>query len=673
MINVTNEGKITIDASNLDLAKQAAALIKDRNLRKKYYASTVAILTFIDAMQKEGILIKRNTSLSKVPSIAEVIDLSNVCYKKLQIDVRVILDGEDVYIPKSHKRNDIIPDIYVCAKLNKNFNYIEFLGFIETTSMPEMVDLKEYYSISTSELSPMEDLPHVLNTKKPQKKDFEISEHAKIQEMFVNYFDNKLSRVEKLYLIKHVFYCAECRKKFLNFYSFDAVSKFVPEKPEITKQFKQLDISNNVLESLSKELKESKKTSSRKEQPQAIEMTLRNDIYTIEDGAENEDSIEAKMNDEDFFARVRQDIQRKEKQQPFKNKFKRTAEDDEDLIEELRKNSTAPKATKGNISGKLKDEEITRQKEMAQNLLKKNNKKVSSKNVESNVRSINAEDVERTLTTEKAKEKARKKDASLKQVAGHMNLNKKDKETAAMAAKKTSAEKKIKHPINKIDLEKNPTDNDTIHVEQTRKADSFVDKFIKSKKENKKLKYIAASVLICGLALGCAYYGFKHYKPAAEDPVVATTGELTTIEMNNDLQKQATASMGMQKAISEGFNDYTSAIDVSNIAWEVAPEYTSNQNFIDFLQNAGVALQSNVQDSLMNIGEEESAIGDHIKVAFTLSKDLGVKDFQIEETTGSETIDETIKDSVLSTLKYFNYPEVGKGIDNVEFKLLIEF
>ena len=140
--------------------------------------------------------------------------------------------------------------------MNKNFNYLEFLGFVESDIMPDVEDLKEYYSMPISSLSPMEKLPDLLFTKKPAAKEFDFSDHERVQELFVSYFDDKISRVEKAFLVRHLFYCPECRKKFLNFYDFELVSKFIQKTPDVLDNHERIKEAVKNVKSAAKKLKE---------------------------------------------------------------------------------------------------------------------------------------------------------------------------------------------------------------------------------------------------------------------------------------------------------------------------------------------------------------------------------------------------------------------------------
>ena len=96
MINITNEGKYTISADILEQSKRAVVLVEDKNLRKKMYASMVAINTFIRQMKEKGLHLDTRESLTRVHSLIENIDLSNVVYRNLQLDIRVIINGNDI-------------------------------------------------------------------------------------------------------------------------------------------------------------------------------------------------------------------------------------------------------------------------------------------------------------------------------------------------------------------------------------------------------------------------------------------------------------------------------------------------------------------------------------------------------------------------------------------------
>ncbi len=275
MPKIMSEEKIAITPDIVDESKKSAALVSDENLRKKVFVSFLALNSFVKFMGENDISMDIRESLSRVNSIFECIDLCHLTYKNLQIDIRVILEGNSFFIPKSHFRKDIVPDLYVVDKKLKD---IEFLGYVSTNMLEVAEDLNEYYGVPIFALKPIEDLFFDIITMVPNKKLFDQSEHAAAQELFSDYFDGKLSKVEKMYLIKHLFYCSECREKFINFYDFDILAKQIQNHPQILKNSKlNIDMESDDTQEIVEELLSAP---NKKNSDDEFFEDLRNDIHS---------------------------------------------------------------------------------------------------------------------------------------------------------------------------------------------------------------------------------------------------------------------------------------------------------------------------------------------------------------------------------------------------------
>lgn len=599
MINITNEGKYTLSADILEQSKRAVVLVEDKNLRKKMYASMVAINAFIRQMKEKGLHLDTRESLTRVHSLIEDIDLSNVVYRNLQLDIRVIINGNQIFIPKSHLRHEIVPDIYVGARLNKDFNYIEFLGFIETSKISTMEDLKEYYGVSVEDLRPMDELVGVLHELKPAQKIFDDDTHSKIQELFINYYDNKLSRVEKLYLLRHLFYCMDCRKKFINFYDFDVVAKHIQHNPEILSSA-EFDITNIEQDVPEFKIEEIKNVSA----PQKIVKRL-SAPSTLE---------------VDFFSQLKDDLEKEE-------------EAEQDTEGDFVKSFERKLAYKKEESPAVDETEMKQQKNHFEAL----KKQLLEKNEE--------------LTEAPKVSKNRKK---------HFSKSAQF-ESVVVPEKVVSQPQKEEANVKTIPITETPFFRTTGETLQTTKLSNW----------QKFLICVGLFVMFAVAVCGYSYYKNKSVLPWNFSKVTET--KLVSDASVEDIKKPSLASSLLAEDGDVFFEGLVPASKVERLSWEVLPEYAENEQFVDFLQNSGVSIQANLQEAFILYQVDELQKGSFAKINFSYDKNKGVKNFVFEQGTGSPEIDNLVKDSILTTLKNYSYPEFDSKVKSIDFKLLIEF
>ena len=646
MLNITKEGKITIGTDVLEQSKRAVVLAEDKNLRKKLFASMIAINMFSRYLKEQGINIDARTSLSRIHSVIENIDLSNISYKNLQLDIRVIINGDDLFIPKTHIKNDIIPDIYVAARLNRNLNYIEFLGFIESSKLVMLEDLKEYYSVPVSELSPMTELVNFLQRTNISQKLFDETIHTRVQELFIGYFDNTLSKVEKMYLLRHLFYCMDCRKKFVNFYDFDIVAKCIQQNPEIMSpcdlsiedfdnETLQLDTATKQESLLVKSFvnKNSDKNEkikfleleneipvipSKKAQPTDIEHTIKN---TFVDNLDLED-------DETIFDTLREDI-KKNKETRKKNSIVKNMQIDSNIDEKIKNNE---------YHGINKNREIAKEEKKQKGNKQKSPKAALAKSIITNL--------------EETKSKKKK----------------------SLRAKQESLGKKLGKKSTNIEKATPPTDN-AKQIPQT-KIPLFSSLYndVNLSKRTRLKKFFVSTVLVslCAIAIcGYSYYDHQSFLPWIQSKVSETKLVKEDITQTKIDRPTLTAAMlDPSQALIDGFADVS---NIETLSWEVLPEYAQNPVFVEFLQNSGVSIQTNLQENFILYQVNELKKGSKIIITFSFSKDKGIKNFKFETTSGSTTIDNLIRNSVLSSLKLYTYPMFDEKVSKIDFKLLIDF
>ncbi|MBR1619991.1 hypothetical protein IJ674_08870 [bacterium] len=148
---------VEITKDNLAEAQFMASNFIDVSVQNRIFFNVIGSEAIISYLEKLGVDTDGIASIHSIKRIVEKVDIADVILKNIHIDVRVIFNEYEIFVPKSHYDLGIVPDIYAVLKYDKSFQRINFIGFFE----PSAIDLNncngEYYFIEPEKLkSPFE-------------------------------------------------------------------------------------------------------------------------------------------------------------------------------------------------------------------------------------------------------------------------------------------------------------------------------------------------------------------------------------------------------------------------------------------------------------------------------------------------------------------------------------
>lgn len=222
-----------LEKNIIEQAKTAVVKIDGAEERKRAFALSIGAFSLAKILKSENINVSTKLSLFKIPSFAQNFELADIYAGDVKIDVRVIFEGDKFYIPKSHKKYEAEPDIYAVVRLNSQLSNIEMIGFAASSDLNSSVSNDEYYVYETSVLQPFKNLKKALKEVIPSQYAFSKSEHEKINELCVEFFDSQISESEKIFFIKHLVNCNECREKISEFNEFEIIINQAKNYPDL--------------------------------------------------------------------------------------------------------------------------------------------------------------------------------------------------------------------------------------------------------------------------------------------------------------------------------------------------------------------------------------------------------------------------------------------------------
>lgn len=232
---------IYIEQENKTEAEFMSRSFVNSAIKNRAYINALGAELVMKYLASEGIDISDTHNLHSISKILEKIDISDILLPNIHIDVRVIFDENQIFIPKTHFQLEITPDIYVVLKLAKDFSHVEFLGYFEPDSLNLKLCNNDYYFFEKERL-------HAPSTLKQFIKNFTGNTSRGIsqddilrgRELSIAMADHNISDSEQKELIELLLLSNELRESVLEFDNFETLSYSVgstlsPNKTDMTK------------------------------------------------------------------------------------------------------------------------------------------------------------------------------------------------------------------------------------------------------------------------------------------------------------------------------------------------------------------------------------------------------------------------------------------------------
>ena len=221
MDNIT----LNIIDSDIKEANFFACKFADKEIKSRAFVNALGAKMTLNYLEQIGISAKNIFNVHYIRKILEEFDIADIMLSNIHIDVRVVFNENEIFIPKSHFEYDITPDIYIAVKIDKEFKQVEFLGFFE----PDEIDLtkqnNEYYFIEKDKLSSMKDLRHYIdNCKNNTMEIIDASRIDEIRNLMFDTLDNDISHENKKELLKLLFASGSLRDNFIELENFETLS-----------------------------------------------------------------------------------------------------------------------------------------------------------------------------------------------------------------------------------------------------------------------------------------------------------------------------------------------------------------------------------------------------------------------------------------------------------------
>lgn len=297
IIYIENENKTEAEFMSRSFVK--------KEVKNRAYINALGAELASKYLASEGIDTTETHNLHSISKILEKIDVADIMLPNIHLDVRVVFDENQIFIPKSHAKLGIEPDIYLAMKLSPDFKFVEFLGYFEPARINKNKQNSDYYFIEKEKLSSPEKLTqYIKNFAGNTDKGISESDTLRARGLFITMADHSTSPEEEQELISLLMLSDSLRDSILEFDNFETLSYSVGSTlgnklEELPAGEPVLTIDENLVDSESNdEQPEENETENSEEENQAEENMEEQEVATDLDFSSTDEDI---ILDESFF------------------------------------------------------------------------------------------------------------------------------------------------------------------------------------------------------------------------------------------------------------------------------------------------------------------------------------------------------------------------------------
>lgn len=227
---------VEITKDNLAEAQFMASNFIDVSVQNRVFFNVIGSEAIISYLEKLGVDTEGIASIHSIKRIVEKVDIADVILKNIHIDVRVVFNEYEIFVPKSHYDLGIVPDIYAVLKYDKSFQRINFIGFFE----PSAINLNncngEYYFIEPEKLkSPFEMIDFINAYDASTDKNINDTQMLRGRELSVAVADHDVTDEEFNEFISLLLKSSDLRNAVLEYDNFETLASKVATALQVSK------------------------------------------------------------------------------------------------------------------------------------------------------------------------------------------------------------------------------------------------------------------------------------------------------------------------------------------------------------------------------------------------------------------------------------------------------
>lgn len=305
-MGIFEKKSIKIEKEDLKDAKLSSVDFKDENIKKRAFMNVLGARLAIKMLFSKKIKANNVYSLYTINNLLKGIDISDIYFDGIKIDVRLVFNKDEIFIPKSHFEYGLTPDLYLALEVNKDFSGADLLGYFEPDAIDKEYQNENFYFIPYENINDAKNIKSFLKNYKPKAISQPSTEDAqKAEELFLQLIDGDISEDDKKFLLQNLANNFDLREKVVEFENFELISGKIAKSENL--------IQDGVLDIVgAQRVHEDEETSLTEEKAEIIGEVL---TGLLEDGlGEKEKSIEIVEDEKSFEDEINEMLAEKEKE-----------------------------------------------------------------------------------------------------------------------------------------------------------------------------------------------------------------------------------------------------------------------------------------------------------------------------------------------------------------------
>lgn len=219
---------IKIDGEDVKDARLSSTGFTDEQVKKRAYMNVLGARLAMKMLFSQKIEANNLYSLYTIHSVLEELNISDVYYNGLRMDVRLVFDKDQIFVPKAHFNYELTPDAYLVLQLKEDLSGADFLGFFEPKDLNKENANTDYYFYEFEKLQKPEELKSFLEHFIVENNTSEEG-NAQAEALFLSFVDKEISNSDKAFLLKRLANSLPLREKIVEFENFEIISKRVAQ------------------------------------------------------------------------------------------------------------------------------------------------------------------------------------------------------------------------------------------------------------------------------------------------------------------------------------------------------------------------------------------------------------------------------------------------------------
>lgn len=227
---------IKIESEDLNDAKLSSMDFVDENVKKRAFVDVLGARLGMKFLFSKKIEANNLYSLYSIHKVLEKLDIADVYFENIKIDVRLVFNPDEIFVPKKQSELDILPDVYLVLALQEDLSAAECLGFFEPKNIDQEKSNADFYFFDSENLKNPDELKNFLTNFNAQPKSVSTQDELEKAEGFIwSMVDDEISKEDSVFLLTQLALNFSLREKFVELENFELLSNKVAKDENLMK------------------------------------------------------------------------------------------------------------------------------------------------------------------------------------------------------------------------------------------------------------------------------------------------------------------------------------------------------------------------------------------------------------------------------------------------------